>query len=112
MRLGPIIGRKNHMIKYKGTTLYPPSVYDILDEISGIMMYYIEVYTGGIGTDEMMIHVAASADREMLEKKIKDKFRSKIRVTPSIIFESADTVRGVVYPENSRKAVKIIDRRS
>ena len=32
MRLGPVIGRKNQMIKYKGTTLYPPALYDILDE--------------------------------------------------------------------------------
>ncbi len=24
MRVGPVIGRRNQMIKYKGTTLYPP----------------------------------------------------------------------------------------
>ena len=29
MRLGPVIGRKNEMIKYKGTTLYPPALYFI-----------------------------------------------------------------------------------
>ena len=30
-RIGPIIGRDKHMIKYKGTTLFPNSIYEILN---------------------------------------------------------------------------------
>lgn len=40
------------MIKYKGTTLYPPALYDILDNIPGDQNYVIEVYTNELGTDE------------------------------------------------------------
>ena len=36
MRLSPLLGRKGQMIKYKGTTLYPTALYDILDNIAGI----------------------------------------------------------------------------
>ena len=31
MRISPIIGRKKQMIKFKGTTLYPASIFDVLD---------------------------------------------------------------------------------
>jgi len=110
-RLGPIIGRRNHMIKYKGTTLFPPALWDTLDEIPSIALYYVEVYTNDIGTDEIKIHITAADHSEAFEKKIKDKFRSKIRVAPLIEFEDADSIRKVVYPEMSRKPVKFIDRR-
>ncbi|MDR2410242.1 MAG: AMP-binding protein, partial [Bacteroidales bacterium] len=33
MRISPIFGRKNQMIKLKGTTLYPASIFDVLDNI-------------------------------------------------------------------------------
>lgn len=111
-RLGPIIGRRNHMIKYKGTTLYPPALWDTLDEIPSISLYYVEVYTNDIGTDEIKIHISSADHSEAFEKKIKDRFRSKIRVAPLIEFEEADEMRKVVYPEMSRKAVKFIDRRN
>ena len=32
-RLSSVIGRKNQMIKFKGTTLYPPMLFNILDNI-------------------------------------------------------------------------------
>ncbi|MBY0424009.1 MAG: AMP-binding protein, partial [Cytophagales bacterium] len=44
-RLGPVIGRKKHMIKYKGTTLFPPAINDTLNAIDGIDAYLVEVYT-------------------------------------------------------------------
>src|SRR5690606_18101936 len=30
MRLSPILGRKQHMIKLKGTTLYPNGIFEVL----------------------------------------------------------------------------------
>lgn len=110
-RLGPIIGRKNQMIKYKGTTLYPPSLYDILDDFIDVLNYYVEVKSNDIGTDEILLHIFSNKPSEKLEKSIKDKFRSKIRVAPSLIFEDEISVRKVTHPETSRKAVKFIDKR-
>ncbi len=62
------------MIKYKGTTLYPPALYDILDNIEGIRNYVVEVYTNQIGTDEILIRVGATDHSENFEKVIKDHF--------------------------------------
>ncbi len=111
IRLGPVIGRKKQMIKFKGTTLYPPALYDILDNIEGVRNYVVEVYTNQIGTDEILIRVGASDHSENFEKTIKDHFRAKLRVAPSISFETTDYISSLQFPPMSRKPVKLIDRR-
>lgn len=111
MRLGPVIGRKKQMIKYKGTTLYPPALYDILNNIEQVENYVVEVFTNEIGTDEILIHLAAKLRSEELVKNITDHFRSKLRVTPSIKFVSAVEINAMQNPEMSRKPVKFIDKR-
>jgi phenylacetate-CoA ligase len=111
IRLGPVIGRKKQMIKYKGTTLYPPALYDILDNIEQIKNYIVEIYTNNIGTDEILIRVGAENHSEAFEKSIKDHFRAKLRVAPSISFETVDYISSMQLPAMSRKPIKLIDRR-
>ncbi len=112
IRLGPVIGRKGQMIKYKGTTLYPPALFDILDNIPQIINYVVEVFTNDIGTDEILVRVgcAEKCDAEF-EKMIKDQFRSKVRVAPGISFESPEYIAKMQMPPMSRKTVKFIDLR-
>ncbi len=112
MRLGPVIGRKQHMIKFKGTTLYPPALYDILEDIEGIVNYIVEVYTNQLGTDEIVIRIGSNIHSEAFEKMIKDHFRAKLRVAPSIVFEPVDYIRKIQFPSTVRKPVKLIDRRN
>ncbi|MGE5424074.1 MAG: phenylacetate--CoA ligase family protein, partial [Syntrophothermus sp.] len=111
MRLGPVIGRKNQMIKYKGTTLYPPALYDILDNIDFISNYVVEVFTNEIGTDEILIHVGSKKYIEDKEKDIKDHFRAKLRVAPLIRFDTAENISKIQFPEINRKPMKFIDKR-
>lgn len=112
MRLGPVLGRKQQMIKYKGTTLYPPALYDILDNVDQIVNYYVEVYTNSIGTDEIVIHIGSRHVSETFEKQIKDHFRAKLRVAPQIIFEPVDYIEKTIFNETGRKAIKFIDKRN
>jgi phenylacetate-CoA ligase len=112
MRLGPVLGRKQQMIKYKGTTLYPPALYDILDNMEHIVNYYVEVYTNTIGTDEIVIHIGSHQVSEAFEKQIKDHFRAKLRVAPQIIFEPVESIEKSIQPEASRKSLKFLDRRN
>ncbi|MCX6279731.1 MAG: AMP-binding protein [Bacteroidetes bacterium] len=111
IRLGPIFGRKNQMIKYKGTTLYPPALYDILDNIDYISNYIVEVYTNQIGTDEIRIRVSGKNIGEEKETDIKDHFRTKLRVAPLISFEHESALQKLQFPETSRKPIKFIDNR-
>ncbi|MBN2668389.1 MAG: AMP-binding protein [Bacteroidales bacterium] len=111
MRLGPVIGRKKQMIKYKGTTLYPPALYDLLNEIEDVENYIVEVSTNAIGTDDILIYVGTRKASESFEKKIKDYFRTKLRVAPSIIFENPEIIHHKQFPEMSRKPITFIDKR-
>ncbi|MDP1621588.1 MAG: AMP-binding protein [Bacteroidales bacterium] len=112
MRLGPVVGRKNQMIKYKGTTLFPPALYDILDNISYVLNYVVEVNTNQICTDEILIHLSGNGIGEENENEIKDHFRAKLRVAPLIAFASDSDIQKMQFPETSRKPIKFIDNRN
>lgn len=111
LRLSPIVGRKGQMIKYKGTTLYPSALYDILDNIHGVVNYQVQVYTNTLGTDGIVIKIGTSTPSESFEKMIKDLFRAKIRVAPEISFEPIELLSKSIYPPTSRKPIKFLDVR-
>jgi phenylacetate-CoA ligase len=110
-RLSPILGRKKQMIKYKGTTIYPHALYEILDVLDEVKNYQIEVFTNEIGTDELLVHIGSANPSEKLEKEIKDFFRAKLRVAPSINFTDAEKLQKLLFPETSRKPIKFVDKR-
>lgn len=110
-RLSSVIGRKSQMIKFKGTTLYPPALFDVLDNVPEITNYIVEVYTNDLGTDEVLVRVGSSDHSDAFEKKIKDMFRSRVRVAPSISFEPVEYIAKLQMPPMSRKVIKFIDRR-
>ncbi|MEI6887698.1 MAG: AMP-binding protein [Bacteroidota bacterium] len=112
MRLGPIIGRRKQMIKLRGTSLYPPALYDILDNIPYVQNYFIEVYTNAIGTDEVIVNAGVYQAEPRLETDIKDHFRARLRVVPEVRFMKPEEIRSVQFPEGARKPLKFIDKRN
>ena len=111
IRLSSVIGRKGQMIKYKGTTLYPPALFDILDDIQGVKGYVVEVYTNSLGTDDIKVRIGSDHADEAFAKEIKDIFRSKVRVAPQISFESPEYIAKLQFPAMSRKPIKFVDLR-
>ena len=111
LRLGPVVGRKNHMIKYKGTTLYPQAMYNALNGFAEIESYQIEVSTNALGTDEILIRIAAQKESEELYHVIKDHIRAKLRVTPKLEFIDAETLQKLQLPEGQRKPILLVDKR-
>lgn len=111
-RLSSVIGRKGQMIKFKGTTIYPPVLFDILDNIPDVDNYIVEVFTNSLGTDQIQIRVGSKNHSDEFVKQIKDIFRSKVRVAPDIKFESAELIAQLQMPPMSRKTVKFFDLRT
>lgn len=111
MRLGPVVGRKKQMIKYKGTTIYPPAMNNILNDFNDVENYIIEISTNDIGTDEICIKIASKSQSTKLLQNIKDHFRAKLRVTPKIEFHNKKTIQKLQFPAMSRKPVMLIDKR-
>ncbi len=111
VRVGPVIGRKQHMIKYKGTTLYPPAMNDVLNNFDAIENYIIEISTNDLGTDEILIKIAVIEQSELFLQKLKDHFRAKLRVTPKIEFSTIEILNPLVYNQMSRKPIRFFDKR-
>lgn len=111
MRVGPVIGRKNQMIKYKGTTIYPPAMFDLLHDFSEVENYLVEITSNTLGEDEIAVLVGTVSPQEDLMNRIKDRFRAKLRVSPRIIFMDIEALNRLKLPDNSRKSLTLIDRR-
>ncbi|MDQ8142848.1 AMP-binding protein [Chryseobacterium sp. CFS15] len=111
MRLGPVVGRKQQMIKYKGTTLYPPAMNDILNDFEGILCYQIVIQSNEIGLDEIIIKLSTEREEERFEGEVRDHFRAKLRVSPKIEMVNFDILSKTVFNPNSRKPITFIDLR-
>ena len=111
MRLGPVIGRKQQMIKYKGTTLYPPAMNDILNDFNGILCYQIVIQSNEIGLDEIIIKLSTEISDENFENEVRDHFRAKLRVSPKIEIVDFDILSKIVFNPNSRKPINFLDLR-
>lgn len=111
MRLGPVIGRKQQMIKYKGTTLYPPAMNDILNDFGNILCYQIVIQSNEIGLDEILIKISTDNDSEGFVNEVRDHFRAKLRVSPKIELVEFDVLSKTVFNPSSRKPITFTDLR-
>lgn len=111
MRLGPVVGRKQQMIKYKGTTLYPPAMNDILNDFNNILCYQIVIQSNEIGLDEIIIKISTNSESENFVNEVRDHFRAKLRVSPKIEIIDFDILSKTVFNPNSRKPITFIDLR-
>ncbi|MEI2272264.1 AMP-binding protein [Sphingobacterium sp. ML3W] len=110
-RIGPVEGRKQQMIKYKGTTLFPPAMFDVLASYKEIEHYQIEISSTAIGTDDIRILIATKQENATLLKEIKDSFQAKLRVIPTVEFEREEILISKIYNPLNRKPTYLRDKR-
>ncbi len=123
-RLTPLIGRKNNMIKLKGTTIYPPAINDVLDNAEYVQNYVVVVRNSASGTDEVVVRIGLRKDysygrltnnlaeaESAVIKDLKDRFRARLRVAPLVEILPADIIQQINFPAKVRKPVKFIDER-
>ncbi|NLA15436.1 MAG: phenylacetate--CoA ligase [Bacteroidales bacterium] len=115
MRISPLLGRKNQMVKFKGTTLYPPSLFDVLEDIPFVSCYQVILRNNLLGTDDIVVRISLKKGEsdlpEDVSKAVKDKFRAKVRVAPEVDIVSDELLKAEVYSDKARKAVKLVDER-
>lgn len=109
-RLGPILGRKAQMIKYRGTTLYPNAIYAVLDAIPEVGEYYVVAASDFDLADQIAVHVAVR-DAACTAAAIGEKLQARLRVLPRVVVEDPEAVRRRVYAGHSRKPIRFVDER-
>ncbi|MDP9077440.1 MAG: AMP-binding protein [Bacteroidota bacterium] len=112
LRLSSIMGRKKQMIKFKGTTLYPPALFDLLNEREEILDFVIEVSSNDIGMDQVSLFIVPVDDSEECDHRIRAYLQARLRVSPHIKYVTVEEIQKIQFSEASRKAIKFIDKRA
>jgi len=103
-RLGPIIGRKNELIKYKGTSIYPQAIYNVLNSINGIGLYYIEVKQRDLSTQELTITLAEEDLSPEDLNEIGTIMKAKLKITPILRLSSKLDLQQKIFRSTKRKS--------
>ena len=111
IRLSPVLGRKKQMIKFKGTTLYPSAIFDLLSGMKEILDYVVEVQNNEFGLDEVMLYLVIAEDTSENDHKIRAYLQARLRVSPFIKYVSAEQIQRMQFPDINRKPNKFIDKR-
>jgi phenylacetate-CoA ligase len=111
LRLSPVIGRKKQMIKLKGTTIYPPALFDLLNAMPEVKDYVVEVFTNEIGLDEVALYIAPTELSESADRNIKTRLQGSLRVIPEIHYLPAETIFKMHFADGGRKPLKFVDKR-
>ena len=112
LRLSPLMGRKKQMIKFKGTTLYPPALFDLLNEREEILDFVVEVYSDEIGLDQVLLYVVPADTSEECDHSIRAYLQARLRVSPQIKYVTSEEIQKMQFNEVTRKPIKFIDKRS
>ena len=70
LRLSPVFGRKQQMIKLKGTTLYPPAIQNVLNDVEFVIDYVIEIHHSRLDLDEVIIKTLLQNPSEDQKEKL------------------------------------------
>lgn len=110
-RISGITGRKKHMLKVKGTTLYPAAIFDALNGAVSISDYVVEAYTNTAGQDDIRIFLCAGDSGPDTARQVSGFLQAKLRITPALFWVDDIRIRELQFPETGRKQVKFIDNR-
>jgi len=111
MRLSPVLGRKKQHIKYKGTSLYPQHIIDVLMEEILIPNFIIVVQKDEVGMDVLNIKLADTISENELTL-LRQGFQTKLQVIPEIVLVNEMELNKLKHPVGSRKPVLFLDLRT
>jgi len=110
MRLGPVLGRKQQLIKLKGTSLYPSVIFDLLNGAKMVEDYFVEVSTDEFEQDQVTIFINSNLPGNACSEVLKPMLQQKLRVIPTIIYKSLEEIQALQI-NGSRKPSKFADSR-
>ena len=108
-RLGPILARKQQMMKIRGTTLYPSAVLTALDAMDDIGESYVSVASNDALSDELTVHVSVRGN--LTAEEIGARLQARLRLRPIVVIATDEEIRQHIYLPESRKPVRFVDRR-
>lgn len=110
-RIGPILARRENMLKVGGVSIYPSAIEEGIMEIDDILDYVIIAYKGESGSDKVEILISTSSEDKYITSKVVESVRAKSRITPKIKVLKQEELKKLQNQKGTRKAKKFIDNR-
>lgn len=76
-----------------------------------VQEYVLEVNTGSLDTDEVIVHLHLEAESSEIIRHIRAELQARLRIIPDVRIHSAESLRLLQYPDGSRKIQRFIDNR-
>ena len=109
-RLGPIEGRLAQRLKFRGTTIYPDTIFRTLQELEQIQAAYIEVSSSYDFSDEVRVVVGTDAS-EIDSDMVAEFLQARLRVRPEVSVRPKQEVIATMKDGGSRKIRRFFDFR-
>ena len=106
-RLGPILGRLNQRLKFKGASLFPSALQSVLEEAEGVETFVIVARAQSELSDsvEVLVQGAASLAR------LREALQVRARIVPQVRLASREEIEALQMPPQARKRRTFVDLR-
>jgi phenylacetate-CoA ligase len=106
-RIGPIVGRKNQKLKFKGASLFPSTLASVLEETAGVEAFVIIARKENELSDsiEILIHGPAKIER------LRDALQARAKIAPQVRHVTREEIESLQMPPQARKRRTFVDLR-
>ena len=106
-RLGPIVGRKNQKLKFKGASFFPSALQMVLDETNGVERFVIVAKREAELSDSVEVLVQGPVSVEALREAM----QARTNIAPKIRHASREEIEALQMPPQARKRNTFVDLR-
>lgn len=106
-RIGPIVGRKNQKLKFKGASLFPSTLASALEEIESVEAFVIIARKESELSDSIEVLVHGSTKIEML----RDALQARAKIAPQVRHVSRAEIEALQMPPQAHKRRTFVDLR-
>lgn len=106
-RLGPIVGRKNQKLKFKGASVFPSTLTLLLEENAQVESFVVIARKENELSDLIEVLISGSVSTDTLREAI----QARAKISPQIRHASAEEIESLQMPPQARKRRTFVDFR-
>ena len=113
-RVGPIVGRRQQLLKFKGTNVYPGAIVEALRMLPAVEDCAVVATQEHALSDRIEVHVVLAGGGDEGRAVIEGRLRGVLRVMPEVRYVGAEALRELQLSGadgGGRKVARFIDRR-
>jgi phenylacetate-CoA ligase len=106
-RIGPLLGRKNQKLKFRGASLFPSTLQAVLEQSEGVDSFVIVARVESDLSDsvEVLVHGSASVST------LREALRARSKIAPVVRHVSRAEIEALQMPPDARKRRTFVDLR-